>query len=167
MRPMRFTLPPLGLSCTRHNSIGAAAEERSNARTWRSEPAAKIALLLMPVIAAPPKEFVAIFAALVPPLSMFVKMSVCWPSDTYKRPAFTATEFASGSDVIAPIAAGIDGTAMLNASTEESPSAANRIALLSASDWTLARLVVNVAGVFDGLFGSSRSHCVNPFDVAT
>src|ERR1700709_1853579 len=121
----------------------------------------------MALIAEPPKESVATFAALPPPLSMLVKMSVCWPSETYRRPAFTETAFAPGSDVPAPTPFGIDGTAMLNDSTDESPSAAKRIALLSASDCTLARLVTNTAAVFDGLTGSSRSHCVSPFDVAT
>src|SRR3954449_8980164 len=165
MRLMRFTLPPLGFSCTRHSSMGAAAAVRSNARTCRSAPAAKIALLLMPVMAAPPNDSVASFAAL-PPLSMFVKTSVCCPSETYKRPELTATAFAPASDATAPAPFGIDGTEMLNDSTDESPSAAKRIALLSASDCTLARLVTNVAAVFDGLVGSSRSHCDNPLDVA-
>src|SRR3954451_18606439 len=120
----------------------------------------------MPVVAAPPKEAGAILAAL-PPLSMFVKTSVCCPSETYKRPELTATAFAPASEAIAPTPVGIDGTEMLNDSTDESPSAAKRIALLSASDCTLARLVTKVAAVFDGLVGSSRSHCDNPFDVAT
>src|SRR5207302_3273931 len=166
MWPMRFTLPPLGLSCTRHNSTGVAADERSNARSCRSAPAAKIAVLLMALIAAPPNESVASFAALPPPLSMFVKMSVCWPSETYRRPALTATAFAPGSDEIAPTPVGIEGTAILNDSTDVSPSAAKRIELLSASDCTFARLVTKIDGVFEGLAGSSRSYCDSPFDVA-
>ena len=120
----------------------------------------------MAVIAAPPNESVASFAALPPPLSMFVKMSVCCPFETYNRPAFTVTAFAPGSVVIAPTPVGIDGTAILNDSTDVSPSTANRIELFSASDCTFARLVTKIAAVFEGFAGSSRSYCDNPFDVA-
>ena len=59
------------------------------------------------------------FRGVAPPLSMFVKMSVCCPSETYRRPALTATAFAPGSDAIVPTPVGIDGTAMLNDSTDD------------------------------------------------
>ena len=127
-----------------------------------SEPAAKIAVALIGAMATAPNESRASLDALLTPPSALVKMSVVKPSETYSRPLATLTAIEPGSEVIVPMPFGIDGTLMLNASTDVSPSAAKSVDPLIASERTFGLLVVKMAGVFDGVVGSRRSHCESP-----